>query len=175
MLSKSATMMLGLINKQPKNAYEIIKVLEIMNVRWWYNIADSTVYATLRTLDHKGLIVGAAEKNGNMPYRTVYSISGEGKKELEDTLVKSILSFNFDTNVFSIAAFFLDYFEPEKQISLLKQRAENLKKYITGIERWVSNQEEDTVPFTHVVIVERMAALAKTELTGTNKLLQILQ
>lgn len=64
MLSKSATMMLGLINKQPQNAYEIIKTLEFMNVKWWYNIADSTVYSTLRTLDNKGLIVGVSEKMG---------------------------------------------------------------------------------------------------------------
>ena len=37
-------------------------------------------YATLRTLDKKGLIVGASEKNGNMPFRTVYSISEKGKE-----------------------------------------------------------------------------------------------
>ena len=49
-------------------------------------------YATLRTLDKKGLIVGASEKNGNMPFRTVYSISEKGKEELRDTLTKSILS-----------------------------------------------------------------------------------
>ena len=92
MLSKSATMMLGLINQQPQNAYEIIKNLEIMNVKWWYNIADSTVYATLRTLDKKGFIVGVSEKNGNMPLRTVYSISNKGKEALRDKLSKSILS-----------------------------------------------------------------------------------
>lgn len=53
-------------------------------------------YATLRTLDKKGLIVGASEKNGNMPFRTVYSISEKGKEELRDTLTKSILSFDYD-------------------------------------------------------------------------------
>ena len=65
-------------------------------------------YATLRTLDKKGLIVGASEKNGNMPFRTVYSISEKGKEELRDTLTKLILSFDYDTNMFSIVAFFLD-------------------------------------------------------------------
>ena len=109
MLSKSATMLLGLIDKKPVNVYEIIKILEFMNVKWWYNIADSTVYATLRTLDKKGYIVGESEKNGNMPFRTVYSISDKGKEELRDTLKKSILSFDYDTNTFSIAAFFLDF------------------------------------------------------------------
>lgn len=68
-------------------------------------------YATLRTLDKKGLIVGASEKNGNMPFRTVYSISEKGKEELRDTLTKSILSFDYDTNMFSIVVFFLDFFD----------------------------------------------------------------
>ena len=45
MLSKSATMLLGLINQRPLNPYEIIKQLQIMNVHRWYNIANSTVYA----------------------------------------------------------------------------------------------------------------------------------
>ncbi|WP_347224204.1 PadR family transcriptional regulator [Bacteroides congonensis] len=175
MLSKSATMMLGLINRQPLNAYEIIKVLECMNVKWWYDIANSTIYATLRTLDNKGLIVGVSEKNGNMPYRTVYSISDKGKMELKNTLTKSILSFDFDTNLFSIAAFFLDFFELDEQISLLKQRNIILTKYITGIENWILHQKDSTVPFSHIVIVERMADLAKTELSGTNKLIEILQ
>lgn len=175
MLSKSATMMLGLINRQPLNAYEIIKVLECMNVKWWYDIANSTIYATLRTLDNKGLIVGVSEKNGNMPYRTVYSISDKGKMELKNTLTKSILSFDFDTNLFSIAAFFLDFFELDEQISLLKQRNIILTKYITGIENWILHEKDSTVPFSHIVIVERMADLAKTELSGTNKLIEILQ
>ena len=68
-------------------------------------------YATLRTLDKKGLIVGASEKNGNMPFRTVYSISEKGKEELRDKLTKSILSFDYDSNMFSIVAFFLDFFD----------------------------------------------------------------
>lgn len=175
MLSKSATMMLGLINKQPMNAYEIIKILECMNVKWWYDIANSTVYATLRTLDNKGLIVGVSEKNGNMPYRTVYSISDKGKMELKNTLTKSILSFDFDTNLFSIAAFFLDFFELDEQISLLKQRTVILTKYIAGIENWLLHQKDLAVPFSHIIIVKRMADLAKTELSGTNELLEMLQ
>ena len=110
-----------------------------------------------------------------MPYRTVYSISGKGKKELRDTLIKSIVSFDFDTNIFSIAVFFIDFFEPDEQIFLLKKRAEILKKYIAGIENWILYREDISIPFSHIVIVERMADLAKTELAGTNKLLEMLQ
>lgn len=175
MLSKSATMLLGLIDKKPVNAYEIIKILESMNVKWWYNIADSTVYATLRTLDKKGYIVGESEKNGNMPFRTVYSISDKGKEALRDTLKKSILSFDYDTNNFSIAAFFLDFFDVEEQVMLLKKRIEILEKYIEGIEKWILNPNDKTTPIYHVITVERMASLAKAELCGTNKLLELIE
>lgn len=175
MLSKSATMLLGLIHKKPVNAYEIIKILESMNVKWWYNIADSTVYATLRTLDKKGYIVGESEKNGNMPFRTVYSISDKGKEELRDTLKKSILSFDYDTNTFSIAAFFLDFFDIEEQVMLLKKRIEILEKYIEGIEKWISSPNDKTTPIHHVITVERMASLAKAELCGTYKLLELIK
>ena len=146
-----------------------------MNVKWWYNIADSTVYATLRTLDKKGFIVGASEKNGNMPFRTVYSISDKGKEELRDTLKKSILSFDYDTNTFSIAAFFLDFFEDKEQITLLENRVEILKKYIEGIEKWISRPGNKMTPIHHIITVERMANLAKTELSGTKKLLELLK
>lgn len=175
MLSKSATMLLGLIDKKPVNAYEIIKILESMNVKWWYNIADSTVYATLRTLDKKGYIVGESEKNGNMPFRTVYSISDKGKEALRDTLKKSILSFDYDTNTFSIAAFFLDFFDVEEQVMLLKRRIEILEKYIEGIEKWISSPNDKTTPIHHVITVERMASLAKAELCGTYKLLELIK
>ena len=131
LVKKQATMMLGLVNKQSQNAYELIKVLEWLNVKWWYDIANSTVYATLRTLDSKGFIVGISERNGNIPYGTVY-FPFEGKSR-------------------------------------------NTKKYIAGIENWILYREDISIPFSHIVIVERMADPAKTELAGTNKLLEMLQ
>ena len=75
MLSKSATMLLGLVCKMPRNAYEITKQLQIMNVSSWYNIANSTVYATLKTLEKKEYIYGIIEKDGNMPDLSLIHIS----------------------------------------------------------------------------------------------------
>lgn len=106
MLSKAATMLLGLINQTPLNAYEITKQLQLMNVQSWYYIANSTVYATLKTLEKKQYICGTVEKDGNMPDKTIYSLTDKGRQEFIETLKQSIISFDYDTNIFSIAAFF---------------------------------------------------------------------
>lgn len=55
MLSKSATMLLGLITHQPLNAYEIVKTLDYMNIKYWFNIGTSTVYATIKNSREKAI------------------------------------------------------------------------------------------------------------------------
>ena len=171
MLSKPATILLGLICEKPLNAYEIIKQLNYMNVKWWFNIADSTVYSTLKALEKKNYIVGATEKVGNMPDRTVYSLSAKGKSEFQDTLRSSILQFNYDTNIFSIAAFFLNTFTPDEQSDLLQKRIQILSKYREGIEKQVNPIWENEVSAIHSANVKRMIDLVDAEITGTRRLL----
>lgn len=172
MLSKPATVLLGLIYEKPLNAYEIIKLLNYMNVKWWFNIADSTVYATLKTLEKKEFITGATEKVGNMPDRTVYSLSDKGKNEFIDTLKASILQFIYDANIFSIAAFFLDVFRPDEQRKLLRERLNVLRRYREGIEKQVNPIWENEVPAIHAANVKRMIDLVDAEIMGTKRLLE---
>lgn len=172
MLSKPATMILGLISEKPINAYEIIKLLAYMNVRWWFNIADSTVYATIKNLEKKNFIQGSIEKDGNMPDKTVYKITEKGEKEFRDTLKKSILQFDYDTNIFTIAAFFIDIFEMEEKRALLEERLEILHKYLEGIEKQISQAWENEVPGSHAANVKRMKDIVQAEIAGTKRLLE---
>ncbi|MCI9597805.1 MAG: PadR family transcriptional regulator [Firmicutes bacterium] len=172
MLSKPATMLLGLIYEKPLNAYEIIKRLDYMNVKWWFHISDSTVYSTLKVLEKKGFLLGTSEKVGNMPDRTVYRLSDQGKTAFQDTLRASILQFDYDTNIFSIAAFFLNAFPPQQQQELLKKRLDLLQKYQEGIEKQVSPLWESEVSAIHAANVKRMMDLVDAEITGTRRLLE---
>ena len=159
MLSKSATMLLGLINQRPLNPYEITKQLQIMNVHRWYNIANSTVYATLKVLEKKEYICGNIEKGGNMPDKTVYSLTDKGKQEFLKTLRQSILSFDYDTNIFSIAAFFIDALDDPQ--SLLSQRLMLLNNYIKG-----------DIPSIAEANIERAKFIVEAEIAGTESLIR---
>lgn len=82
MLSKTAVLLMGIIYEKPINAYELTKLFDHINIKWWFNISDSTIYVTLRNLVKRELIEGTTEKVGNMPDRTIYSITEKGKAEL---------------------------------------------------------------------------------------------
>ena len=157
MLSKPATMLLGLIYEKPLNAYEITKLLGYMNVRWWFNIADSTVYTTIKNLEKKGFIEGETEKVGNMPDRTVYTLTVKGEKEFREAIRKAIVQFDYDTNIFTIAA--------------LEKRLELLQAYLVGISKQDNNLWEKEVSASHVANLKRMIDIVNAEISGTKRLL----
>lgn len=171
MLSKPATMLLGLINEKPLNAYEITKMLSYMNVRWWFNIADSTVYTTIKNLEKKKLISGVTEKVGNMPNKTVYTLTEQGHSEFLNTLRKSICQVDFDTNIFTIAAFFIDAFDEAEKQRLLKKRLQILNDYLIGIKKQDNPIWERSVSASHVANIKRMIDIIAIEIAGTQKLL----
>lgn len=171
MLSKSATMIMGLINISPLNAYEIVKQLQWMNIRHWYNIADSTVYATIKSIEKREYISGTIEKEGNMPDKKIYKLTDKGRMELRETLSQSIITFDFDTNIFSIAVFFIDIFDNSEQKQLLEKRLDNLHKYLQGIESQVTTSWEKQVSPFHVANVNRMIDIVNAEILGTKKII----
>lgn len=171
MLSKPALMLLGLINQKPLNAYEIKKMLTSLNMRWWYNIADSTLYAAIKGLETKGYVSGKVEKNGNMPEKTVYSVTPAGLRALKDNLRSAILVFDYDATGFSIAAFFMDVLEPAERVDLLQRRVEYLDRYAEGIRRQIESMEAEHAHKAHILNVSRMEALALAEQVSARRLL----
>ena len=174
MLSKPATLLLGIIYEKPLNAYEITKLLAYMNIKWWFNVADSTVYITLKNLEKKGLIEGRIKRVGNMPDRTVYSLTEKGEDELKETIKKSILQFSYDTNIFTIAAFIMDILETEEKKELLEKRLNILQSYLTGISKQSNETWKQEVPDFHVANLERMIDIVQAEISGTKRLLSVI-
>ena len=62
MLSKISTLILGVLYEKERNPYEITKLLKELKLRKWFNIADSTVYATINNLKKQNLIRGETSK-----------------------------------------------------------------------------------------------------------------
>lgn len=107
MLSKVSTLILGMIEEKPVNPYEITKLLERIQVKDWFSVATSSVYATIKKLQKNGYITGETIKESNMPEKTVYTITKTGKNVLEKTLVEFLLNTELDSVKFNIACIML--------------------------------------------------------------------
>lgn len=132
-------------------------------------IGNSTVYATLKVLEKKEYIYGNIEKDGNMPDKTIYSLTDKGKQEFVATLQQSILSFDYDTNIFSIAAFFIDVLDDPQ--SLLSQRLIILNNYLEGIEQQIATIKDD-IPSIAKANIERTKFIVAAEIEGTKSLIR---
>lgn len=175
MLSKSAVLLLGIIHKKPLNAYEITKLLAYMNIKWWFNVADSTVYTTLKNLEKKGLVKGTTEREGNMPDKTIYSLTENGKDELKEAVKESILQFSYDTTVFTIAAFVMNILKTKEKKKVLKKRLDILQSYLAGISKQDNETWKQEAPDFHVANVERMIDIVQAEISGTKRLLSVIE
>lgn len=175
MLSKPAALLLGIIYKKPLNAYEITKLLASVNVKRWFHIADSTVYTTLKNLEKRGFIEGTVERAGNMPDRTLYSITKKGEGELKETVKKSLLQFSYDTNIFTIAAFIMDILEAEERKELLEKRLDILQSYLAEIRKQNNKIWKQEVPELHMANLERMMDIVHAEIFGTKRLLSAIE
>lgn len=175
MLAKPATMLLGLIYSEPLNAYEIIKKLQYMRVKDWYEIADSTVYATIKSLEKKSLIVGKTQKDGNMPDKTVYTLTDTGLLELKKTLKTYIENFEYDLVPYLIAVFFIRVFDRQEAISILSNRLRYLKKANTEILKQIETIKVQNLPDYVTVNVKHNSLVMETEIASVDDLISSIE
>ncbi|MBP3887825.1 MAG: PadR family transcriptional regulator [Cellulosilyticum sp.] len=171
MFSKASILLLGMISEGDKGAYEITKMLEQMRIRWWFNIGDSTVYAAIKNLNKKGYILGRLDKQGNMPERTIYTITAEGMVALKEAIIRIVGEMDFDTTIVSIAVNYLDIFTQEERKNLLDQRITILAQYIQGIEAQLHNMHENETKSLAIVNLERMKEIVEIEYRSTKQIL----
>lgn len=175
MLSKAGLLLLGMIHEHPMGAYEITKMLDVMNVKWWFRIADATVYSTIRNLEKKSYITGNVEKNGRMPERTVYTITREGKEVLKEEIKVIFQTMDFDTTGLTIATNYLSIFEQKELESIIEARLNVLTEYEIGIQQNIREMEQKEISQIIIDNVVRMKNIVETEKLSALRMLKTIQ
>ena len=70
---------LGMLKKESLSAYDIQKLVEYRNISKWVKISTPSIYKKVIQLESKGLIQSRPVKEGNMPEKAVYSLTGSGR------------------------------------------------------------------------------------------------
>lgn len=119
---------LGSLCQSPKSAYDLQKQIEARNLSRWIKIGSFTVYKKVIQYEAKGYVVSETTKNGNMPEKTLYTITSTGKEIFKELMTKFSLA---ETRVF------LDFNAVIVNMALIDQDFAN--ECITNIKNSIQN------------------------------------
>ena len=170
-MTYTATLVLGLIAERPLGAYEMLKVLERVNIRRWYQVSDASIYQAVRKLEGQGYVEGKPVREGNNPEKTIYSATGKGLTVLPEMLLSYIEAPDSPREAIDIAILFLCHIPRDVAIKTLEYRILTLSAEIARSEQMIGSMAPGTdLPFIarlmvrHNLLEKRALATTLTEL-----------
>lgn len=153
---------LGMLKKEPMGAYDIQKLVEYRNISKWVKISTPSIYKKAIQLEEKGFIKADIVKDGKMPEKAVYSLTGAGEKEFErlmfEIATKPIHIF-LDFNAVIVN---LDSLTPDSQklcIESIERNVTSLKTYLEENLREKENVPE--IPETGIAVLRQQLVLVE--------------
>jgi DNA-binding PadR family transcriptional regulator len=146
---------LGFAKKSPIGAYDLAKIVERTDMAKWLKIGLPTIYQNLRKLAEKGCLAADFVANGNLPDRTVYSITAAGEArwlELMERYSSEPGHLYFDFNAFVVNMGLLD---PVSRSRMLENLRSHFARQKEGLER--ATGESRAVPRERRAIIAQYA------------------
>lgn len=174
MLSKLATLILGILSEKERNPYDITKMLKELQTKKWLPMADSTVYATINNLKKKGLIVGRTEKEGNLPEKTIYSITDIGKEELKNSVLQHLEEDSSSSSGFDIGILLMHNLSKQEIQIMLKKKLERLEATFYLYRKQILAFEMDSgrIAFTALSMLKHRLHLVEAEIKTVKELIR---
>lgn len=151
---------LGMLKQEALSAYDIQKQVEYRNISKWVRISTPSIYKKVLQLENKGYIRGDVMREGNMPEKTVYTLTEAGEKEfnrlmleISENPVRIFLDFNaVIVNLMSLP--------PEEQKVCLGNIEENIRTLKAYIEENIRVKENiPEIPKMGMAVLQQQFAL----------------
>jgi DNA-binding PadR family transcriptional regulator len=125
--------LLGLLHEEPMHPYQIEKVVQYRDMRFWTEMSMSSIYKVLSNLEIKGLVKSEMSiSDTNKPQRT-YSLTDEGKKALSSKVIELISEPEHLIHRIDLGTYNMDAADPKEVGHALgryeKKLLEDLKGY----------------------------------------------
>ena len=151
---------LGSLYQSPKSAYDLQKQIEARNLSRWVKIGSFTVYKKVVQYEAKGYVVSETVKNGNMPEKTLYTITSEGKEVFKELMTKFSLAETrvfLDFNAVIVNMALLDESFADECMANIKNSIQNTKMQI--MEQLPKHKD---IPLFGQTILEQQFLLLET-------------
>jgi DNA-binding PadR family transcriptional regulator len=117
-------LLLGILGEHSLHGYELNELLK--SPANGIHIGKANAYQLLAKLAGEGLVSGREERVDRRPPRTVYTITAAGRAEFKRLLQERLAEYHPIEFSDGISLNFVNLFEPDVAVSLLKQRASRL-------------------------------------------------
>ena len=159
MLSKTSIVILGMLMNGEMNAYDMLKMIDRMNMKYWFPIGATTLYETCLRLEKKNYI----ENTGESDKKAVYKLTASGLKELKSTICGLFERVDFDSVWFCLAVMYsgvLSKKELEREINI---REKLLDEYEKGTLENKEKMLQYDVSYIEVYAIDRMIQIIRME------------
>lgn len=153
---------LGSLCQSPKSAYDLQKQIESRNLSRWIKIGSFTVYKKVVQYESKGYVVSETVKNGNMPEKTVYTITPKGKEIFKELMTK----FSYaETRVFlDFNAVIVNLESMSKEMQ--KECLDNIEEHVKMLKDYLNEnislkEKDDNVPLTGKEVLKQQFILVQ--------------
>lgn len=172
-LSNIAITLLALVSEKPMGAYDMVGIMEKTNFERWLPVSASSIYTMVKTLEKRKLIRGTQVKEGNMPEKTVFSITGEGEQTLKDNLCRCLESEDAHNAAFDVGMLFVCHLQKAEVLPLLQRKSTRLRKDIEMNAHYLQDAENNPdMPFIGPMLIKHNRMLKEAELRLTTELIE---
>lgn len=160
MISKTSLVILGILCHEDMSAYDILKRINHMEMKYWWPIGDTTLYETAIRLEKKGFIHGTKTDS-----KAVYSITDKGCEELKNALRTIFLRVDYDTIWFSLVVLFHSILSNDELSGLVQKRKVLLEEYYSGIKSDIADcTDNPKASRSAILVMKRMLQITSLEL-----------
>lgn len=166
MLSKTSIVICGMLLQGEMNAYDMLKMIDNMNMQYWHPIGATTLYESCLRLEKKGYI----EDTGKADKKAVYRITEAGRAELKATICALFERVDFDSVWFCLAVMYSGILTKKELEDERKKRAALLDEYEKGTIENRDKMLAAKVPYIDICAIDRMIQIIQMEKETLKKL-----
>lgn len=124
---------LGALDLGDATGYEIKKMFETGIFSHFHEASFGSIYPALTRLTDDGLLTCKSQQQGGRPDKKIYSITADGRRELEQALERPLAEDRFKSE-FLFVMLFADMLSSERVTSLLEDRVQGVRSQLQELQ-----------------------------------------
>jgi DNA-binding PadR family transcriptional regulator len=154
-ISNREAALLGLLCERPMYAYEIEKIIEERNMRYWTEISFSTLYYELKKLQKKKLVTSETQLSENNVAKKVYTVNSKGKKIMKQKVLELLSNIERIVWQVDLGMAHICLLNEHEKIQAFTDYIKSIEDYISMYQELLVFLQKNNYPDSDISLAER--------------------